>query len=119
MAQQQPTGDTLMFTNTKIALAAAVVLGFAGASAASDNNSGDYHGGFAIPGSTYGVNPVHHPGWFGKARSSGRANKAFGYTPVRSNKHMARHYDNSDWAPVYATPSGTSCPTLEGYPDCH
>jgi hypothetical protein len=90
-----------MLTKTKIALAAVVVLGFAGGSAASDNNSGDYYGGFVIPGSTDGVNPVDHPGWFGKAWNSGRANNAFAYAPE-----------------VYATPRGTFCPTLEGYPDC-
>jgi hypothetical protein len=107
-----------MLTKTKIALAAVVVLGFAGAAAASDNSPGDYHGRFVIPGSTDGVNPVYRSGWFGKARNSGRANNAFAYAPVRSNKPMARHYDSSDWAQEYATPRGTLCPTLEGYPDC-
>jgi hypothetical protein len=105
-----------MLTKTKIALAAVIVLGFAGASAASANSSGDHHGGFVIRGSTDGVNPVYHPGWFSKARNSRRANNAFAYAPVRDNKHIARPYDSSDWAPVYATPN---CPTLEGYPDCH
>jgi hypothetical protein len=87
-----------MLTKTKIALAAVAVLGFAGAAVASDNNSSDYHGGFVIPGSTDGVNPVYHPGWLGQARNSGRANNAFAYAPVGSD---------------------TFCPTLEGYPDCH
>jgi hypothetical protein len=107
-----------MLTKTKIALAAVVVLGFAGASAASDNSPGDYHGRFVIPGSTDGVNPVYRSGWFGKVRNSGRANNAFAYAPVRSNKPVARHSDSSDWAQEYATPRDTLCPTLEGYPDC-
>jgi hypothetical protein len=107
-----------MLTKTKIALAAVVVLGFAGASAASDNSPGDYQGRFVIPGSTDGVNPVYRSGWVGKVRNSGRANNAFAYAPVRSNKPVARHYDSSDWAQEYATPRDTLCPTLEGYPDC-
>jgi len=51
-----------------IALSAAIALGVASASVAqaSDNNSGDYHGGFVQPGNMDGVNPAYHPGWFGR-----------------------------------------------------
>jgi hypothetical protein len=45
---------------TKIALAGALVVGAASAALAGDN-SGEYSGGFVIPGSTDGVNPVYHP----------------------------------------------------------
>jgi hypothetical protein len=27
--------------------------------------------------------------------------------------------DSPDWTRTHAIPTGTSCPTLEGYPDCH
>jgi hypothetical protein len=40
-----------------------------------------------MPGSTVGVNPVLHPGWFGKGRNAG---DAFGYAPISSHKHKAR-----------------------------
>ena len=44
---------------TKLALAGALVVGAASAALAGDN-SGEYSGGFVIPGSTDGVNPVYH-----------------------------------------------------------
>jgi hypothetical protein len=53
------------------------------------------------------------------ALAGGRTNNAFAYAPAGSNEHIARHYDSSDRAQVSATPRGTLCPTLEGYPDCH
>ncbi len=60
-----------MLTKTKIALAAAIIVGTASFGAASamaaDNNSGEYSGGFVVPG-TSGVNPAYHPGWFGQSR---------------------------------------------------
>ena len=31
----------------------------------------------------------------------------------------SNNYDSPAWAYVYAPPSATFCPTLEGYPDCH
>ena len=55
-----------MLTKTNIAFAAVALLSLAGASAASasDNSSGDYHGGFVMPGSMDGVNPAYHPDLF-------------------------------------------------------
>ncbi len=73
---------------TLIALSAAIVLGVAGASVAqaSDNASGDYHGGFVIPESMSGVNPAYHPGWFGpRARREAPAYGAYGYAPRSKN----------------------------------
>jgi hypothetical protein len=61
-----------MFTNTKIALAAALILGTASAALANDN---DETGGFVLPGSMDGVNPVHHPDIFGNAGTA----RAYGF----------------------------------------
>src|SRR5580704_15032007 len=44
-----------MLNKTKIALAAALVLGTASTALA---------GGYVLPGSTAGVNPAYHPRWF-------------------------------------------------------
>jgi hypothetical protein len=52
-----------MFTNTKIALAAALILSTASlgtVSALAGGNSGEYTGGYTVQGSTDGVNPVYH-----------------------------------------------------------
>jgi hypothetical protein len=57
-------GDTTMFTTTKLALAAVLVLG--AASAALAENDRDEGGGYVLPGSMTGVNPVYHPDLFGK-----------------------------------------------------
>ena len=61
-----------MFTNTKIALAAALILGSASATLANDRDGED--SGFVNWPSMDGVNPVYHPDFFGKA------GKAYGYT---------------------------------------
>lgn len=79
---------------TLIALSAAIALGSAGASAAqaSDNNSGDYHGGFVMPGSMVGVNPVYHPAWFGPhARAVPNSYAAYGFAAEPIQKHRATH----------------------------
>ena len=60
-----------MITSTKLALAAALILGTASAALANDN---DETGGFVVPGSMDGVNPAYHPDIFGNravARSYG------------------------------------------------
>ena len=44
-----------------------LALGVVGVGLASDN-SGEYSGGFVMPGSLAGVNPVHHPEIFGSSR---------------------------------------------------
>ena len=59
---------------TKLALAGALVVGAASAAVAGDN-SGEYSGGFVIPGSMDGVNPVYHPEL---APDSAKARKAYG-----------------------------------------
>src|ERR1700720_3657807 len=47
--------DTPMLNKTKIALAAALVIGTASTALAA---------GFVVPGSMDGVNPAYHPRWF-------------------------------------------------------
>jgi hypothetical protein len=63
-----------MLTKTKVVLAAALMLGTASAALAGDQT--DDRGGFVVPGSTVGVNPVYHPDIFGNASKGG---KAYGY----------------------------------------
>jgi hypothetical protein len=78
-----------MLTRTKIAFAAFTLLSLAGASAASasDNSSGDYHGGFVMSGSMDGVNPAYHSDWFpGHANSSGHANGRDAYASTKRSK---------------------------------
>jgi hypothetical protein len=70
---------------TLIAICAAVALGIVGAaSVAQANDSGENNmGGFVVPGSSAGVNPAYHPGWFGK---SGSAGNSYGYAVLPIHK---------------------------------
>jgi hypothetical protein len=70
---------------TKIALATALILGTASAALATD--SGDYGGGFVMPGSMDGVNPAYHPGIFGNPAAA----KAYGFAPTRHTTHSHSH----------------------------
>ncbi len=56
--------------------AAAIVLGVLGTGsiAFAGDNSGEYSGGFVVPGSS-AVNPVDHPRWF----IGNKAGEAYGY----------------------------------------
>jgi hypothetical protein len=60
-----------MLTKTKFALAAALILGTASAALARDS-SGAPAGGYVVPGSLAGVNPVYHPGIFGNPATAKR-----------------------------------------------
>lgn len=62
-----------MFTKAKIALAAALVLGSGVAALANDRDGEE--GGFVIPGSMDGVNPVYHHDLFGAGNTNGRPPK--------------------------------------------
>ena len=54
-----------MLTKTKLVLAAVLVLGAGSlAQASNENDGGNETGGFVLPGSMAGVNPVYHPRWF-------------------------------------------------------
>ena len=70
-----------MLTKTKLVLAAVLVLGAGSlAQASNENDGGNETGGFVLPGSMAGVNPVYHPRWFPQygrvMRSYDRANRA-------------------------------------------
>src|ERR1700730_795208 len=76
---------TMTGNRTMIAISAAIALGIIGAaSAALANDSGENsQGGFVVPGSMDGVNPVYHPEWFGKASNAGNA---YGYAAAAVRK---------------------------------
>jgi hypothetical protein len=101
-----------MLTKTKIAVAAALVLGTASVAWAGNNDAESHMGGFVHPPSMDGVNPVYHPGWFpaygrvsraydraNRATYSGAgaayafypsANSAYGFAPSATHKHRSR-----------------------------
>ena len=66
-----------MFSKTKTVLTAALIIGSASLGAVSafaGDNSGEYSGGFVLPGSMDGVNPVYHPDIIGTgSQALGRA----------------------------------------------
>jgi hypothetical protein len=61
-----------MLTKTKIAVAAALILGTASAALAAQ---GDDRGGSVMPGSLDGVNPAYHTGIFGNPNTA----RAYGF----------------------------------------
>jgi hypothetical protein len=70
-----------MLTKIKLVLAAVLVLGAGSlAQASNENDGGNETGGYVLPGSMDGVNPVYHPRWFPQygrvMRAYGRANRA-------------------------------------------
>ena len=71
-----------MLSKTKIALAAALIIGTASAALANDSGENNM-GGFVMPGSLDGVNPVYHPGIFGNAAAA----KAYGFVVSPTRKH--------------------------------
>ena len=79
---------------TKIALAAVLIAASAGAAlAANENDGGNETGGFVIPGSMDGVNPVYHPGWFPnypRSTNAPEARKAYGYASTKH--HVVRKH---------------------------
>jgi hypothetical protein len=66
-----------MLTKTKIALAAALILG--GLSSAALADQSDDRGGSVMPGSLDGVNPAYHPGIFRNANTA----KAYGFVETQ------------------------------------
>jgi hypothetical protein len=76
----------------KTVLAAALIVGAASTARASDN-SGEYHGGFVVPGSMDGVNPAYHPRWFGgHAAEQRQGAESFGYVTPRNQAGGAYGY---------------------------
>jgi hypothetical protein len=66
-----------MLTKTKIAFAAALILGSLGSAALADQS--DISGGSVVPGSLDGVNPAFHPGIFRNANTA----KAYGFVQTQ------------------------------------
>jgi hypothetical protein len=60
-----------MLSKTKMALAAALILGTASAALAGTDN-GAQSGGYVTPGSLDGVNPAYHPGIFGNPATAAK-----------------------------------------------
>jgi hypothetical protein len=87
-----------MLTKTKTILAVALILGTASAALAGDQT--DERGGYVLPGSTDGVNPVYHPGWFpGYAAQhgiAGNAGAAYGYVATPKKPHHVSHVQTQD-----------------------
>ena len=79
-----------MLTKTKIAFAAALILGTASAALANDSGENSW-GGFVHPPSTVGVNPAYHPNWFpGYARADrSSADEAYAFAPTATHKHRS------------------------------
>jgi hypothetical protein len=79
-----------MLTKSKIALAAALVLGTASAALVADSNI-DPGGGYVMPGGLDGVNPAFHPGIFGNpaiAKTYGFIQLSDGTWHVQANSHQ-------------------------------
>ncbi len=71
-----------MLTKTKVAVAAALIIASASlgaVSALAGDNTGDYTGGFVVPGNS-AVNPAYHPRWSGI-----KGGEAFGYVAPHVN----------------------------------
>jgi hypothetical protein len=90
-----------MLTKTKVVLAAALMLGTASAALAGDQT--DERGGFVLPGSMDGVNPVFHPRWFpgyaahqSNAAQPGNAGEAYGYVTSSKKTHRVTHEQTQD-----------------------
>jgi hypothetical protein len=95
----------------KVALAGALILGTASAALAG-GNSGEYSGGFVMPGSMDGVNPAYHPRWlpnYAKAHDYGNGGNAYGY----AKRGRAHRYTNGGSAYGYAN-EGSSYGPLNG-----
>jgi hypothetical protein len=69
-----------MLPRIKMPLATALILGAASAALAGSENTED-RGGFVMPGSMVGVNPVYHPDIFGNVAVA----KAYGF--VQDSDH--------------------------------
>jgi hypothetical protein len=85
-----------MLNMTKIAVAIALIAGSATAGLASnENDGGNETGGFVLPPSMVGVNPVYHPEWFPRyshgPEAYGYALDAYSYVPPGPPKRRVTH----------------------------
>ena len=84
-----------MLTKTKAILAATLILCTASAALAGDQT--DERGGYVLPGSRDGVNPVYHPGWYpGYAAQPSTAGAAYGYVATPKKPHHVSHVQTQD-----------------------
>jgi len=88
-------GDATVFMNTKFVLSAALILSSASAALASAESNLD------------------------KTQNAREWAEHLGNNQRHEMAFASNNYDSPDWAPVYVAPSAITCPTLEGYPDCH
>src|ERR1700730_12701610 len=88
-------GDCKMLTKTKLALAAAVIVGTASAALANDSGENNM-GGAVMPGSMDGVNPAYHPRWFPGTAHHGNAGQAYGYVASPKKTHHVTHEQTQD-----------------------
>ena len=76
--------EIIMSGRTSIVISAAIALGIVGAASvarAGGSDNWNDTGGYVVPGSMAGVNPVFHPYWFGKAGG------AYGYAAFPISRH--------------------------------
>lgn len=87
-----------MLTKTKTILAATLILGTASAALAGDQT--DERGGYVLPGSMDGVNPVYHPGWYpgyaAQPATPGNAGAAYGYVAAPKKPRHVSHVQTQD-----------------------
>ena len=74
-----------MITKTKIALA--IVLAVLGTASSALAESDRDSGGYVLPGSMDGVNPVDHPRIFGNPATA----EAYGFVPPAKHVHRPSH----------------------------
>jgi ABC-type sugar transport system substrate-binding protein len=74
---------------TLLVLFSAAALGVVGAASVAQAN--DEYGGFVVPGSMDGVNPVFHPRWFGPAARAKAANSYNAYDHAPQSIQHDRH----------------------------
>jgi hypothetical protein len=85
-----------MLTKTKLALAAALIVGTASAALANDSGENTM-GGAVMPGSMDGVNPAYHPRWFPDyAVHHGNAGESYGSAASPKKTHHVTHEQTQD-----------------------
>jgi hexokinase len=71
-----------MLNKTNIALAAALIAVSVTAALANDSGAND-RGGYVVPGSTVGVNPVYHHRYAHHVPNYSRPSDTYGYVPTK------------------------------------
>jgi hypothetical protein len=71
-----------------LALSTAIVLLGAATAAQAGSRDDDESGGFVVPGSLVGVNPVYHPGIFGNSDAA----RAYGFVAPSHSQHTTHKH---------------------------